>query len=91
MSRLQDIEEQAEEKRIQSIIKDNTNGDSLKTSLSGIKVTKKVTYASSTDKKINELDAFVNELDEKMNDEKSEKKKKKKKKKSKTDDLENEL
>jgi hypothetical protein len=91
LSRLQDMEEMTEEKRIQSIIKDNTNGESVKASLSGIKVTKKVTYASTADKKLDRNDAFVNELDEMMNETSEKKKKKKKKsKKSKTDDFENE-
>jgi hypothetical protein len=92
LSRLQDIEEMTEEKRIQSIIKDNTNGESVKASLSGIKVTKKVTYASSAvDKQIHEIDSLVNELDENVIKEMSEKKKKKKKKKSRINDLENEI
>lgn len=92
LSRLQDIEEMAEEKRIQSIIKDNTNGESVKASLSGIKVTKKVTYASTAvDKQIHEIDSLVNELDENVIKEMSERKKKKKKKKSRINDLENEI
>ena len=89
LTRLQSIDETAEEKRLQSIIKEKTNGESVKTSLSNIKVAKKVTYASSTNDKINEIDAFVNELDENL-DESGEKRKKKKKKSKKKEHENNE-